>query len=137
MLCNWRLKESECERPRALGGVLMTCAIRGCRILTNGKPYCIEHLDALPYVRRIKSELSKPDTTASGHLAQDIRAQLALNGTMTYGRLSRELFAPMNRIAACVKVLERSGVVGTSPLRDRQGRVKFVAYLPKKQGVVA
>jgi hypothetical protein len=121
---------------RTRDGERATCGVHGCRTVPTGhKPYCIDHLDQLPYVQWLKSELARRDEDAvkaarhrpidpEGPLARDIRGQLALHGTMTFGRLSRELLVSMPEIASYVKALERAGVVETAQLRDRQGRVR-------------
>ena len=43
---------------------------------------------------------------------------------MTFGRLSRELLVTVAEIDSYVRALERAGIVETSKLRDRQGRVR-------------
>src|SRR5437588_695993 len=41
------------------------CQVRGCTQTPTGhKPYCIEHLDELPYVQWLKSELARRDEDA-------------------------------------------------------------------------
>jgi len=112
------------------------CGVRGCKEVPTGrKPYCIDHLDQLPYVQWLLGELHRRDEEADqaakrrpidpdGPLARDIRGQLALHGTMTFGRLSRELLVSVAEIETYVRALERAGIVETSKLRDRQGRVR-------------
>lgn len=131
-------------RPAGLGfapkrtrdGEKQTCGMHGCREVPTGrKPYCIEHLDQLPYVQWLMGELHRREEEADqaakrrpidpdGPLARDIRGQLALHGTMTFGRLSRELLVSVPEIETYVRALERAGIVETSKLRDRQGRVR-------------
>jgi hypothetical protein len=118
-----------------------SCGVHGCVEPTTGrKPYCIEHLDRLPYVQWLKGELARRDADADaiarhraidpeGPLAREIRGQLALHGSMTYGRLSRELLISVTEIGSYVRALERAGVVETSVLRDRQGRVRPLVSL--------
>src|SRR5699024_7291150 len=86
------------------------CAVRGCnQVPTGRKPYCIDHLEHLPYVQWLKDELARRDEEADraakhrpldpdGPLARDIRGQLEIHGMMTFGRLSRELLVSMNEI---------------------------------------
>ena len=45
-------RRKRCDEPRT------ECSVLGCANATNNrKPYCIDHLDRLPYVQKIKAEL--------------------------------------------------------------------------------
>ncbi len=51
-------RPKRCEEPKT------SCSVAGCPEPTNGrKPYCLVHLDRLPYVRKIRAELARFQAT--------------------------------------------------------------------------
>ena len=54
------------------------CSVSLCPNATNGrKPYCLEHLDRLPYVQKILTELAHFDVVASDPAVEPPEARAA------------------------------------------------------------
>lgn len=88
----------------------MSCAL--CRAEVSGcKPYCIDHIDRLPYVKRILDQLSDASITINNIHAQEILFFLGERGPLTPNKLA--LLVKVNRyvIRKFIDVLVDSGDV--------------------------
>ena len=112
------------------------CRARGCQNATSDrKPYCVAHLDRLPYVRQILQELARREAEATaalgtrrqlvldpaGTCAREILGELATKGALTSEQLGAALRIPPRVIESYVRVLEREGLVSTRRIRSRRG----------------
>jgi hypothetical protein len=109
------------------------CLVETCGKPTTGKkPYCLDHLDHLPYVQWLSAEIhrrrSKAGDAGSG-TAEDLIEHLAVYGETTVGRLSREVQVPKRSLESCVHKLEREGIVETKTIPCRRGRSLTVVRL--------
>jgi hypothetical protein len=111
------------------------CGVVGCPGTTTGnKPYCLDHLDELPYVRRLKGEIARRDGEASGAVpadpegptAAEILRLLAMLGPMSPGRLSREVELAPKLVEKLVQGLEARGAVAVAIVRTDGGRRRRV-----------
>ena len=108
------------------------CTVDGCEQVTHArKPYCIDHLDRLPYVRWLQEELGRRSESASPSTVvdQDIVRQLSLHGPLTIPRLAREAEVSASALEARLKSLEKAGLVRTQVIRDRRGHTRRFASL--------
>ncbi|HZU99633.1 MAG TPA: hypothetical protein VFF73_23180 [Planctomycetota bacterium] len=125
--------------PKRLREARTSCTVAGCPNDTNGrKPFCIEHLDRLPYVQELLAELSRREVgiDGAGH-AEDVLDHLELHGTATLGRLAREVHVPKKKLETCVAALERAGIVETEQRPARHGHKLQVVKLARARTRVA
>lgn len=109
------------------------CEADGCHETTrNGKPYCTEHVELLPYVNRLMEQLEQRDAELDrvskrgprmvdpqGITAQEILLQLKLYGGRTIARLSRDLMLDENVVESYGRALAKLGCVSIG--RHRRG----------------
>ena len=109
------------------------CEANGCNETTrNGKPYCTEHVELLPYVSRLIDQLDERDAELNrvlrrgpqhvdpqGITAQEIILQLKLYGGRTVARLSRDLMLDEQVVESYGRALARLGAVSIG--RHRRG----------------
>lgn len=119
------------------------CDEEGCsRATREGKPYCSEHVDRLPYVQtlmdRIADKEAEEDRVAkrgiraveiSGLTAREILLALWVNGERTVARLSRELNLEFETVKVYVRALQRRGLVDVKPTRRGAGIVRLTGRL--------
>lgn len=112
------LREQQESRSRA-----QYCEI--CSQLTReGKPYCPEHVDHHPYVRKIlaildarsqeKKSLETKEGKARGNFDEEIISYLQVYGPRTMERLSRELNIPKFSLVKIIKSMKTKKLVKTS-----------------------
>lgn len=108
-------KKRKGRRPVRLG----PCSAEGCaRLASHGKPFCLEHLEQLPYVQEVLAgiaqrarEVSAPSPPAHGILACDLVSHLLHRGTGTVLRLARELDVDPDALLLVARALLRKRVV--------------------------
>jgi hypothetical protein len=104
------------------------CSYAGCAQTTTGnKPFCLEHLEELPYVRRLIEEITRREARGSdadpdGPDASDVLKQLDVHGAMTLPRLSREIELVPERLLKLIRALQSVGRVRLIELRDERGK---------------
>ncbi|MEZ0229579.1 MAG: hypothetical protein ACAI25_13195 [Planctomycetota bacterium] len=103
------------------------CLHTGCSQTTTGnKPYCLDHLDELPYVRNLIEEIARrearSDNDPDGPDAADVLRQLGVHGAMTLPRLSREIELVPERLLKLIRALQAAGRVRLIELRDERGK---------------
>lgn len=110
---------------------------------TERKPYCIEHLDRLPYVKELQAALlhrdEEEDAAASrkgwkavdteGSRAREIIDQLAVKGAQTPKRLAITVEIRPTSLENYLGALERAGLVKTLTLGSRRGTPRRVVTL--------
>lgn len=120
------------------------CQVLGCgRSTTEHKPFCIDHLERLPYVRDLRGTLHGREseeleaTRAKGWRAVDIggsRAreildQLAVKGAQSPRRLAITVEVRPAALESYVQALEAAGLVETLLLGSRRGTPRRVVAL--------
>ena len=120
------------------------CRVQGCgHVTTERKPYCIDHLDRLPYVRELQAQLSSRDAEEvaaasrkgwravdpDGSRAREIIDQLAVKGAQTPKRLAITVELRPNSLENYLSALERAGLVKTLTLGSRRGTPRRVVTL--------
>ena len=125
--------------PKRLREARTACSIAGCANDTNGrKPFCIDHIDRLPYVQGLLAELARREVGIDGAVhAEDVLDHLELHGTATIGRLAREVHVPKKKLATCVAALEKAGIVETSEVAARHGHKLQVVKLAQARSRAA
>jgi hypothetical protein len=117
-LSDLKNQTADARRPRE---VTVPCSVMGCPNDTKGrKPYCIAHLDHLPYVKQLKAELARH---------ADLLDHLAANGPATIGRLARVSCVSIAELEPSVADLERAGVVETETVAARHGHTITIVKL--------
>lgn len=128
--------------PRRPSGRRLCRAPQCRRRTTERKPYCIDHLDRLPYVRWLRRELAERAAEASaaarpggswavredGSCARDIVAELA-RGARTVERLARAADLSVRALQGYVAALERMGVVRVLKLGSLRSEIREVVVL--------
>lgn len=124
------------------------CSAQGCeRHTTNGKPYCLDHLDQLPSVQAVRATLARveaEDTAAArGEASVDaVRAQdvvvrlrcfgacsparLAIDVEMAHALTERERRRNDLALEGYLDALERAGLVRRLVLGSRRGTARHV-----------
>lgn len=120
------------------------CHVDGCgRPTTERKPYCIEHIDRLPYVQELQAQLAHRDAEevaassrrgwravdTDGSRAREIIDQLAVRGAQTPKRLAITVEIRPNSLENYLGALERAGLVKTLTLGSRRGTPRRVVTL--------
>ncbi len=108
------------------------CTVDGCANTTTGrKPYCIDHIDRLPYVRQLTDELARRDSPAlrGSAYAAEVLDQLEQQGRATVGRLAREVGVPLKRLEPCIATLVKAGILRSFTLNARNGRTLRIVEL--------
>ena len=123
------------------------CRVQGCgHPTTERKPYCIEHLDRLPYVKELQEQLARRDaeeTAATGRKgwksvdpvgsrAREIIDQLAVKGAQTPKRLAITVEIRPSSLEGYLGALERAGLVRTLTLGSRRGTPRKVVILTEE-----
>ncbi len=110
------------------------CQSTGCSASTTGnKPYCLDHIEEIPYVKRLLTELARReqdalrvrarrDVDVEGPSASEILHQLEVHGPLTAGRLAREVELPPTELALFLPALERRGWIAVDVVRDERGK---------------
>jgi predicted ArsR family transcriptional regulator len=112
-------------------------------VTTERKPYCIEHLDRLPYVRELQAQLFSRDAEEeaaatrkgwravdpAGSRAREIIDQLAVKGAQTPKRLAITVELRPTSLENYLGALERAGFVKTLTLGSRRGTPRRVVTL--------
>jgi len=110
------------------------CNFVGCMAPTTGnKPYCLDHLEEIPYVRRLLDELARRERDSlraraenkvdiEGPSASEILHQLEVHGPLTAGRLAREVELPPTELARFLPALEKRGWIAVEVVRDERGK---------------
>jgi len=136
------------RRPRTSGRRLVpareVCRAQGCgHVTTERKPYCIDHLDQLPYVRELQAQLSNRDAEEqaatsrigwravdpTGSRAREIIDQLAVKGAQTPRRLAITVELRPTSLENYLGALERAGLITTLTLGSRRGTPRRVVTL--------
>jgi hypothetical protein len=123
------------------------CHVQGCnRPTTERKPYCIDHLDRLPYVKELQDALGRRDdeemaavgrkgwraVNPDGSRAREIIDQLAVKGAQTPKRLAITVEIRPNSLENYLSALERAGLVKTLTLGSRRGTPRRVVTLTEE-----
>ena len=129
------------------------CRVQGCgHVTTERKPYCIDHLDRLPYVRELQAQLSSRDAEEvaaasrkgwravdpDGSRAREIIDQLAVKGAQTPKRLAITVELRPGSLENYLGALEKAGYIKTLTLGSRRGtprRVVTITDEGKKEAV--
>lgn len=104
------------------------CSHPGCsETTTSSKPFCIQHIEELPYVKKLLEEIARResllgDSDPSGPDAADVLRQLDVHGAMTLPRLAREIELVPERLMKILRALEAAGRVSVIELRDDRGK---------------
>jgi hypothetical protein len=120
------------------------CHVPGCgHPTTERKPYCIDHIDRLPYVKELQAQLAHRDAEEvaatsrrgwravdpTGSRAREIIDQLAVKGAQTPKRLAITVEIQPNSLESYLGALERAGLVRTLTLGSRRGTPRRVVTL--------
>jgi hypothetical protein len=120
------------------------CHVEGCgHVTTERKPYCIDHLDRLPYVRELQAALFSRDQEeqaafnrkgwraidTDGSRAREIIDQLAVKGAQTPKRLAITVEIRPGSLESYLGALEKAGLVKTLTLGSRRGTPRRVVTL--------
>lgn len=120
------------------------CRVQGCgHSTTERKPYCIDHLDRLPYVQELREALVHRDSEEAaaasrkgwravdptGSRAREIIDQLAVKGAQTPKRLAITVEIRPTSLENYLSALERAGLVKTLTLGSRRGTPRKVVTL--------
>ena len=121
------------------------CRVPGCgHATTERKPYCIDHIDRLPYVKELQAELAHRDAEEmaaassrrgwkavelEGSRAREIVDQLAVKGAQTPKRLAITVEIRPNSLENYLSALERAGLVKKLTLGSRRGTPRRVVTL--------
>ncbi len=136
-----RLAEGEdpsARRRRGASHGTTRCEVCG-RQTTFRKPFCIDHLDSLPYASTVSGKLSAIEVEVAaalrptrrrksydGFVLDEVVVQLAVGGGKTARRfaleLRRDFGLPPELVDSYLKELERRGLVSLTLSHDRQGR---------------
>lgn len=123
------------------------CRVARCgRKTAEGKPFCIEHLDKLPYVRTLRRELAAraaeervaatPNgswaVSVHGARAKEIVQELA-RGARTTERLALTTELTPAALAGYLEALERAGLVRVLTLGSIRGALRQVVVLADGQ----
>ena len=121
-----------------------TCRVDGCDHATTGrKPYCLDHIDRLPYVASVESEIARREAEvkvaetrrgwrkldASGAAAREIVHELAVKGPQSPGRLAKTVEVVKGALEGYVSALESAGVVKRVETKRSRGRVLTLVTL--------
>lgn len=109
------------------------CRAGGCeRATTERKPYCIDHLELMPYVANILKQLAERDAQdAAGWRtsnvncirAREIATLLALHGAQTeHGLASRLADITLKALRGYLMLLEEAGYAKRFTFKDRHNR---------------
>ncbi len=126
------------------GGPWLSSVIR--TPTTERKPYCIEHLESLPYVQDLQAQLLQREqeelaaagkkawraVDPEGSRAREIIDQLAVRGAQTPKRLAITVEIRPNSLENYLSALERAGLVRTLVLGSRRGTPRRVVTLTEE-----
>jgi hypothetical protein len=101
------------------------CTVDGCRRTTNDrKPFCLDHIDRMPYARQIASEIEARDREAlavglgpcdhvdlAGSRAREIVDVLRCHRALSLERLAELVCLDHETFTAYARALERAGLV--------------------------
>jgi hypothetical protein len=101
------------------------CEEKGCRRSTrNGKPFCSDHVEKLPYATNLVDQLKAQEVEieevrvrgsrvvdVEGLTSQEILSWLRAHGARTVPRLAREIQVDVNILGFYVTALAESGLV--------------------------
>ena len=104
--------------------VALKCETEGCnRSTREGKPFCVDHVQASPYVQRLLDTLAKHErelervkrlgtrgVRLDGLMTQEIVHQLRTYGDRTVERLARDLAVDHTLIRAYATRMTRAGM---------------------------
>jgi hypothetical protein len=122
------------ERRRRHESTRGECHFVGCSAPTTGnKPYCLDHIEEIPYVKRLLAEVARRERDTlrasarneidvDGPSASEILHQLEVHGPLTAGRLAREVELQPNELARFLPALERRGWIAVDVVRDERGK---------------
>jgi len=123
------------------------CHAPGCgHPTTERKPYCIIHLDRLPYVKDLQAQLAEREAEEvaagarkgwkavdpTGSRAKEIVDQLAVKGAQTPKRLAITVEMRPSSLESYLAALERAGLVKTLTLGSRRGTPRRVVTLTEE-----
>jgi hypothetical protein len=123
------------------------CRIAGCHEkVTQRKPYCIKHLDKLPYVQHLmemealrdrEEELAKTKNGAkkidiNSSRSKEILIQLAVKGAKSPERLAILIETEPDVIESYATALEKHGLVESMKLGSRRGSPRPVIAITDK-----
>ncbi|MGE0708576.1 MAG: hypothetical protein AB7N76_22885 [Planctomycetota bacterium] len=119
------------------------CERDGCSQATReGKPFCSEHVEELPYVREVQARIDARESEHQeverrgaravdpyGPTARDILVTLWINGERSVARLARELNLDFRLVKDYVKSLKRARLIDVTPARRGAGKARLVPAL--------
>ncbi len=83
------------------------CRVKDCgKTTTWQKPYCIEHLDLIPYVQEIRREIASPTM-----LEGDVLFCIQYGGAQTIGSISKDVRARITVVEKVVRRLVKKGLL--------------------------
>jgi len=114
------------------------CSVAGCgNVTSHSKRFCVIHLQEIPYVRAITSELARreaelaaarrpraPMPDPSSPTAGDLVDRLVFHGAQTIERLAIEAQMPVWVVERYVRALEGAGLAREMTLHSRRGGVR-------------
>lgn len=129
-------------RRRAPALPRSACGVAGCAArTTNRKPFCIEHLQGMPYVAHLRANERVRDQEAararktwkavdpSGSRADEILSMLATRGASTPKRLAIYVDLDTTALEGYLTALARAGRITIHELGSRRGQPRIVAEL--------
>lgn len=119
----------EPRRRRTPSG-LSSCSVFGCTVhATNGKPFCIEHLDRLPYAASVSAAATQRErevedaargiAPADAAVAQDVHEWLLEHPLAPPGDMAHAIGVSLAVAERFLEALERAGRVERVELPDR------------------
>ncbi len=115
------------------------CRVPGCRFLTSeNKPYCIQHLDRLSYVRQLSAATAareRPPSEVSDPRCGEALEEVRISGAMSPRRLADRLGLTDEVLERCVALLKDAGLAEVHVVgKNRRGTVRRLVALPGQGG---
>ena len=130
-----KIRDRTERSPKERSGPLSECRVRGCpKIPSERKPYCLEHLDQLPYTQQLQANLQTQETELSraprnakiidlrGVIAQEILSELGKK-PLTQAKLGQTMQINKPAIAAYVRRLKNAGIIKEVTTVGKKGRI--------------
>lgn len=132
------------EAPSRSQSTKGTCNVLGCKQITSDrKPYCIEHIDRLGYVKSVSIAISEKiqemhyakkhskRIDVSGIASQEILEMLRYKGILNIKKLSSLVEIEFKALENYLAKLEKAGLVTISCIGTLRGGTRRIVSLKK------
>lgn len=138
------VREQQGATRGRISGERNLCKIRDCPNDTSEKkPYCLEHLDRLPYVMRLEAELKAKEkeiakagtkngwrhVKSNGLVCQEIVELLKNKGAMSPAQLAKSIEIKISSVTNYLTHLEKKKTLKVLTLGSRRGTSRKVVAL--------